>query len=34
VQILSALVMSALLGLALTACVSLVERATLAGGKA
>ena len=34
VQIWSALVMSALLGLALTACVSLVERATLAGGKA
>ena len=33
VQIWSALVMSALLGLTLTACVSLVERATLPGGR-
>jgi NitT/TauT family transport system permease protein len=33
VQIWSALAMSALLGLALTACVSLVERATVPGGR-
>jgi NitT/TauT family transport system permease protein len=33
VQIWSALAMSALLGLALTACVSLVERATIPGGR-
>ena len=33
VQIWSALTMSALLGLVLTACISLVERALVAGGK-